>query len=337
MNKIRLGFVAFFLWTSISFAQTTDFSCIGFYNLENLFDTIDDPNTRDTEFTPNGKNEWTAGRYQEKLHNMAATISRIGVEHCTNGLSIIGLAEVENRSVLEDLVQTKELAERDYQIVHYDSPDARGIDVALIYQADAFTPTSSYNFPLIMPGIFDFETRDQLLVSGLLNGETVHILVNHWPSRYGGEEETKPMRRAAAELSKKISDSLLSINPKANIIIMGDLNDDPGDPSVLEVLNAGNLDEGASLYNPMLEKHQSGDGTLTYRGKWNLFDQIIMTPALVNGQNGLKYEGAFIHRDKQIIVQEGKYKDQPLRTFGGGRYLGGFSDHLPVYILLNKE
>ncbi len=340
MKKYFLFFVVpLMMMAACSNAQKEDKIALGFYNLENLFDTIDNPNVRDTEFTPKGDKEWDSRRYETKLKNMAQTISRIGTDKDGRGLAVVGICEVENRGVVEDLVAEESLRGRDYQIIHHDSPDARGIDCALLYQADLFEPTATKVYPLVMDDLLDFESRDQLLVSGLLQGEKVHVLVNHWPSRYGGTEKTIPMRAAAARLAKHISDSLRSINPDAKILIMGDLNDDPQDASVYEILGAKESKEKAGengFYNPMNLMHKNGDGTLTYRGKWNLFDQIVLSPGLFNGTEGWQLQGAYVYRDKDIIVQEGKYKDHPLRTFGGKKYLAGYSDHLPVYVVLEQ-
>lgn len=314
---------------------------IGFYNLENLFDTIDSPDVMDEEFTPEGESGWNAERYELKVDQMAAIISQLGDTIDMPGPAIMGVCEAENRQVLEDLVRNKHLSDLGYSIVHQDSPDERGIDVALLYRPGLFEVSDIKALPLYIYAQEDNKrifTRDQLLVSGLLLGEKVHVLVNHWPSRYGGEERSRPARKAAAELSRSIVDSLLAIDEKANIIIMGDLNDDPNNHSVQEVLRAikkENL-KASDLFNPYAFKHENGEGTLCYRGVWNMFDQIILSQSLLDEHQSLRFEKAYVYDDEQLKVQEGKYKGYPFRTYVGKRYDGGYSDHFPVFIVLNK-
>ncbi len=314
---------------------------IGFYNLENLFDTIDTPNVKDSEFTPSAAKKWNTKKYYEKLDHMAQAISKIALDQTPEGLAIVGLSEVENRAVVEDLIERPALKSRNYKIAHFDSPDKRGIDVALIYQADLFQMESSFHFPLQIDSLPNFYTRDQLLVNGKLLGEEVHLLVNHWPSRYGGEEHSRPLRNAAGTLSRSIADFILSLDPNAKIIIMGDLNDDPSNASVLTHLKASGdkallsqgyfYDEFALLHKP------DSFGSLAYRGKWNLFDQIIVTPALLKAKrNKWTMEKAYVFDASFLKNQEGKYKGFPFRTFAGSHFLDGYSDHFPVYILLKR-
>ncbi|WP_430812328.1 MULTISPECIES: endonuclease/exonuclease/phosphatase family protein [unclassified Carboxylicivirga] len=312
---------------------------IGFYNLENLFDTIDAPDVRDEEFTPDGRKAWTQARYKAKLQHMAQVISSLSDTVGQEYPAIVGLCEVENRTVVEDLVKEKSLAGGDYQIVHQDSPDRRGIDVALIYRSDLFNPETIKAIPLM---IYDAEdssriyTRDQLLVSGLLGNEKIHLLVNHWPSRYGGEERSRPLRKEAALLSRSIVDSLLALDEGAKVLVMGDLNDDPHNVSVKDVLRGRTRSEltGDDVYNPFARKHQAGEGTLCYRGKWNLFDQIILTQGLLGSEQGLRYEDALVYSYAHLKVPEGKYKGYPFRTYVGNRHDGGYSDHFPVSVVL---
>jgi len=330
----------FFFSTAVQ-GQNLKKVSIGFYNLENLFDTIDTPEVRDTEFTPSSAKAWNTQKYYEKLDNMAKVISEIALDITPEGLAVLGVCEVENKEVLEDLVKRPALKDRNYQIVHYNSPDKRGIDVALIYQASMFVPESSFHFPLTIEGKLDFYTRDQLLVNGKLLGEEVHFLVNHWPSRSGGEERSLPLRNAAGDLSRSISNFILSMDSKAKIITMGDLNDDPFNASVSEHLKAtSNLQllKENYFYNPFALLHNPDNyGTLAYRGKWNLFDQIILTPALLKGKkNKWHFEKAFVFDADYLRNADGKYKDLPFRTYGGNTYLGGYSDHFPVYILLKR-
>jgi len=313
------------------------YACIAFYNLENLFDTLNDPKTDDAEFLPEGSYKWTSDRYTAKLSNMAKVIAGIGSETGAGGPAIIGLAEVENLGVMQDLINTSPLKELGYRIVHYDSPDERGIDVGLLYNPAVFNFITSTSNRLTIPGEANFHTRNQLVVTGDLDGDRISVIVNHWPSRRSGPE----YRAEAAKLSRHLSDSLARQYKNAKIFIMGDLNDDPADSSVAIVLGAKGLQETVQkgdLYNPMWMIHHNGTGTLTYKGKWNLFDQIIVSEPLLNQKcKGWKFDKAAVYSEKFLIEQEGKYAGNPLRTFAGGKYLGGFSDHLPSYLILKKR
>lgn len=311
--------------------------CIAFYNLENLFDTVDDPNVDDAEFLPGGASDWTSLRYEKKIKNMSEVIAQIGDELIKGGPSIIGLAEVENRGVLEDLINSPALRNSGYAIVHYDSPDKRGVDVGFLYKKKDFKVTASKAARLTMPWKKDFYTRDQLVVSGLFDGEPIHVIVNHWPSRHSGPE----YRAEAAKLTRSLADSLLKLDANAKIFIMGDLNDDPIDPSVYKVLNAkGKIKEvkNSSLFNPMWQMFKDGIGSLAYRDSWNLFDQIIISPALLkeNKQPGFTFYKAKVCNKKFLTTAEGQYAGYPYRTFAGGAYEGGYSDHFPVYLFITK-
>ncbi len=316
---------------------------VGFYNLENLFDTLIDSDTNkilQDDFTPKGKKGWTSERYMEKLENMSKVIADLGVEVTPDGVAILGVSEIENRSVLEDLVKTEKLKSREYKIVHYDSPDKRGIDVGLLYNPKYFEVTSSKSISLRSIDT-TFYTRDQLLVSGLLNGEKIHVIVTHWPSRSGGEKRSRPKRASAADLGKIIIDSLQAIDPKAKILYMGDLNDDPTDSSIKKHLKGvGKKDElkADDLFNPWEGYFKKGIGTLAYRDAWNLFDQILVTPSLMGEDySSYKYYKAKIFSKAYLIQSTGKYKGYPHRTYAGGAYTGGYSDHFPVYLFLIKE
>lgn len=310
---------------------------IAFYNIENLFDTIDDPKTDDSQFLPDGFYEWTQERYEAKLSNMAKAIAGIGSEVSEDGPTIIGLAEMENLQVLEDLINTPPLNKLGYKIVHYDSPDERGIDVALLYKANAFKVINTTSNRLVIPGEPKYFTRDQLVVTGELDGDLINVIVNHWPSR---RSEPK-YREAAARLSLHLSDSLNRVQKNAKTFIMGDLNDDPADSSIFVVLGAkGRKDQvkKQGLFNPMWQIHHDGLGTLEYRGNWNLFDQIIISEALISQKGkGWKFEKASIYNKSFLKEQTGKYAGTPWRTYVGKKYLGGFSDHLPVYLILEKK
>ena len=349
MKKFRFNSLSFiiimtFFYTMVSCQEEKkqDAVSIGFYNLENLFDTINDVGmVNSEEFTPQGKREWTSARYHEKLAHMAYVISRIAMDDTPDGLAVCGVCEVENRGVLDDLVKEASIKDRHYQIVHFDSPDRRGIDVALLYQAKFFKVVNVAKHRLTLEGDSSFRSRDQLVVSGLLNGDEITFIVNHWPSRYRGEEASRPKRKAAAELSRHIVDSLHAINPKAKILVMGDLNDDPTDPSVIKYLqakgNAGQLKEG-DLFDPMINMFANGEGSLEYRDKWNFFDQIIVSQTLLNKElPGYHFVDAKVFKEPFIFQAEGRYKGYPLRTFAGGKYLDGYSDHLPVYAILRHR
>ncbi|MBK6264113.1 endonuclease/exonuclease/phosphatase family protein [Marivirga sp. S37H4] len=326
--------IVLFLYSLSSFSQEKPIGVVAFYNLENLFDTEDDPTISDEEFLPEGKNEWTIERYQSKLENMAKVISSM-----TYGPDIVGLAEVENRKVLEDLVQTGAMAPKKYQIVHFDSPDGRGIDVALIYRSDKFKPFHTKKIVFKDPDNPNFKTRDMLWVKGLYAGDTLNVVVNHWPSRRGGKQE---MRVMAAEILRKNIDSVQQINPEAKIILMGDFNDDPTDKSVRKVLRADGkikkLEKG-DLYNPSMKTFKDGFGTLYYKGAWNLFDQIIISKSLLE-QNSEKYhyiDNSFkVYAPEWMREADGENRGAPLRTFSYGVFKNGFSDHYPSFIVLGQ-
>lgn len=332
----------FYVTVSCQGGKKQETVSIGFYNLENLFDTILNPELfLADQFTPKGKYNWTSERYAEKLKNMAYAISQIAKEETPEGLALLGVCEVENKGVLDDLVNQKTIKDRNYQIVHFDSPDRRGIDVALLYNPNYFEVTNSKAYPLTLAGDTSFRTRSQLVVSGLLDGDEISIIVNHWPSRRGGEEKSRFKRNAAGDLSRHIVDSLLALNKKAKILVMGDLNDDPDNESVLFHLKAKSdrpkLKKG-EMYNPAFNIHNDSTGTLTYRGKWNLFDQIILSQGLLGkDKGGVQFMQYSIFDKPFLRQQEGKYKGYPHRTFGGGVYIHGYSDHLPVYVLLVKN
>ena len=317
---------------------------VAFYNLENLFDTINDPDKFD-EASPIMEMNFNRQKvYEKKVKNMARVISEIGYEASKNSPVVIGLAEVENRKVLEDLANDPMLIKKDYGIVHFDSPDARGIDVALMYQKKYFSPTHKSNHEL---KIYDDNTRkrvytrDQLLVSGKLDGEIVHFIVNHWPSRRGGEARSRPKRVAAAKLNKRIIDSLQATDPYAKIFTMGDLNDDPTNASVKDVLKAERKRDKVKLkgiYNPMENMARKGLGTNAYRDGWSLFDQILFTqPLLEKDYSSYRFYKAGIFNKNYLTNRKGRWKGYPFRSFADGNFTNGFSDHFPVYVTLIKE
>ncbi len=338
-------YFAFFLLLLSTFsisAQSQDLADyyvagIGFYNLENLFDTKDDADVKDEEFTPNGERAWDASSYNEKISNLATVIYGLGTEQTPDGLACLGVSEIENKKVLEDLVAQPQLATRNYEIIHYDSPDKRGIDVAFLYQPDYFTPTSSKSIPVNLDGR---STRDVLLVSGDFDGEPMHFIVNHWPSRRGGENVSGHKRVKAALVCKGIIDSLTAIDPNAKVVIMGDLNDGPKNESIKNHLGAKGKKQDVrkgDLYNPMFMYYMTGVGSLAHRDSWNIFDQIILSSGLVYGRpDGYKYYKTRIENRTQLVQKLGRYRGYPKRTFAGSNYQGGFSDHFPVYVYIVK-
>ncbi len=322
--------------------QQARVGCIGFYNFENLFDTLDQVDKLDEDFTPEGDLQWTAQIYAKKIENLAKVVSELGTSVTPDGPALLGVAEIENQKVLQDFVQNPRIAERDYQIIHYESPDVRGIDVALLYQPKYFTPFESRAIPV---RIYDTQkerifTRDILYVGGIFDRDTLYVMVNHWPSRRGGEQATQPYRNAAAMQCKTISDSLRNINPEANILIMGDLNDDPVSPSVKKILRAKNKAKRVrsdDFFNPLYQFYKKGIGTLAYRDAWNLFDQILLSSGLVGEEpGGYTFYRAEIYNPTYLVQKTGQFKGYPFRTFGGGAYLGGYSDHFPVCVYLVK-
>lgn len=313
---------------------------VGFYNLENLYDTLDAPGVDDAEFLPGSAKQWGTKRYLRKLDKLAGVIAAMGKDLHPQGLALLGVSEVENRTVLEDLVKRAPLKDRHYQVVHEDGPDRRGVDVGLIHNPDLFKVFAHKSYRLHMADT-NFRTRDQLLVSGVLDGDTVHVIVAHWPSRRGGEKASAPNRKAAAELGRHIVDSLLARNADARILYMGDLNDDPVNVSVTRYLHA-NADKtkavDGTLFNPMATPYQKGIGTLAWRDSWNLFDQICISPGLVSGAGGrYKYYGVRIFNEPYLKQQDGNFAGYPSRTFVGDTYQDGYSDHFPVFLVLVRE
>ena len=318
---------------------------IAFYNLENLFDTINDPTIND-EASPMMELKFNRSAvYWDKIEKLASTIAQIGLEKSKTSPAIIGVAEVENRSVLEDLVKSKHLLKNNYGIIHYDSPDKRGIDVALLYQKEYFNPVFHEVFnPNIYRGNKKVFTRDQLLVSGYLDDEFIHLIVNHWPSRSGGEAKSRPLREKAAYQNIKIIEKIRRKDVDAKIIIMGDFNDDPINSSFKKVLKPKNKKKNVGkndLYNPYENMYRKGFNTLAYRDNLNLFDMILISsPLLDKGKKDFstyKMYQAMIFNKRFLSDTKGKYKGYPFRSFSNGAYTGGYSDHYPVYMHLIKE
>ncbi|MFZ4544938.1 MAG: hypothetical protein ACOYOA_12870 [Saprospiraceae bacterium] len=337
--------VLLFLHCFLLNAQTKQVkgACIGFYNLENLYDTENDPTIDDEEFLPNGKKNYNLEMYHDKLDHLADVISRLGKDFTPDGLAILGVAEIENKKVLEDLIIRPKLADRNWGIVHYNSPDVRGVDVGLIYQTKYFTPVFSKPIGMNQKDSKGKErkTRDILYVKGVLDGDTMHILVNHWPSRRGGAAATEPYRKDCARVCREFSDSLFNIDPLTKILIMGDLNDDPSSPSLKEVLMAKEKKEDvveSQLYNPLYKFFKAGIGTLAYDDSWNLFDNIVISYGVIQSKKaGYHYYKARVYNEPFMQEKSGAYKSYPKRTFIGDTYNGGYSDHFPVYLTLIKE
>ena len=311
---------------------------IAFYNFENLFDTIpNNPLGRDEEFTPKGQRQWDGRKYWLKVHNLAYAISQFKTKTTPIGPAIIGVSEIENRSVMEDVVNQPELKPWNLQIVHHDSPDKRGVDVGLIYNPRYFKLENVTNHRLTA---LPFATRDQMCVVGQLLGQRIAVIVNHWPSRIGGQEQSEPNRIAAAELSKHIADSLWTVDPQMGIIIMGDLNDDPMDKSCAVTLGAKRNPAGVAehgFYNPWWDILNRGIGTLAYKSSWNLFDQIIVSGNLVNApENRWNFFEAKVLNFDFLKDTEGNRQGYPKRSYSAGSYLGGYSDHFPTEVFLRR-
>ena len=309
-----------------------DLYTIAFYNLENLFDTNNDDNTLDEDFTPEGKKKWNAKRYLRTQEKMSSVISQIGLKESGYQPAIIGLAEVENKKVLEDLLNTGNLKNTDYDMVHFNSSDERGIDVALLYRKSVFEILHTEPFTLFLTneqGERDF-TRDILMVKGKLKGELIHVLVNHWPSRRNGEGETEAKRISAARLNLQIIENIKKETPNPKIIIMGDFNDDPTNVSIKENLVTD------AFFNPFESMFKEGKGTSTHNREWHLFDQIIMSRNFMSEPN-FSFQNAYIFEDQFLKEWKGKRKGNPFRTYIGKWHQGGFSDHFPVYIQLKYE
>lgn len=307
---------------------------VAFYNLENLFDTIHDAGKNDYDFLPGGSYKWTSEKYEAKLKNIARVLGELSRERVPQGPAFIGVAEVENDRVLNDLL--KQPAVSQYKYIHYEGPDKRGIDCALLYDPNQYEVTRS-KLVLSQPyqGDTTHLTRGFLIVDGRMAGERVCVIVNHWPSR-GAES---PVRVHAARQVKALADSLRREDKKLKLIVMGDMNDDPMDES-MKTLGARKYRKDVKkteFYNPWWETlEDKGIGTLLYRGKWNLFDQIVLSKPLLKKRKGLRFDDNQVFLRDYLIQQDGKYKGSPLRTHGGRTWLNGYSDHLPTIIYLRK-
>lgn len=305
---------------------------IGFYNVENLFDIYDDPYFDDDEYLPDGEKKWSYRRYKKKIRRLSKVMRTIGEDHMQEPPVILGVAEVENIDVVLDLTESKNLREFNYGIVHYDSQDERGIEVSFLYRKEYFELVDSKRYSTFFirkNGSKDF-TRDIIKVKGKLNGEMMYFLVNHWPSRRKGTEETEHRRVQLANLARNIIHEIQEEDPNAKIVIMGDFNDNPTDKSIKQVLVT------EDFYNPMESLFDKGKGSGNHQGDWFLFDQIIITKNF-HHQGQHRFKNAAIY-DKHFLKDKyDKYKENPLRTYKGKWYKGGMSDHFPVYITIEHK
>lgn len=316
---------------------------IGFYNVENFFDTLDDPKKKDDDFTPDGPYHNTGEVYRQKLHNIASVFAQMGSDMTPDGPAIIGIAELENDNVLKDLTAQPEIRNRHYKYEWYYTPDERGISTAMLYNPKYFTVVSSRPLHVPLESIGQTRpTRDVLYVCGVLAGDTVHVLVNHWPSKSGGEAASAPGRKLAAQVNRKIIDSILSVNVDAKILVMGDLNDDPTSIAVMDVLGCKSdkrrLDKN-DLYNPWIKPYKNGLGSESYKGIWHLIDQIILSNGLIeNKNNKWKYYSSQIFNKEFLKNKIGDEKGLPHRSYTiSQRWDNGYSDHFPVLVYLIEE
>ncbi len=311
---------------------------IMFYNVENFFDAVDDPNTRDEEFLPEGERHWNGYRMKQKSDNIGKVIIAAG------GFDIpvlVGLAEVESDTIGKILTCYSPIKDLNFAYLHKESQDRRGIDVMLLYRKDFYNPIKTCYYPVEYPNDTTFRSRDILYSKGVLGGDTIHIFVNHWPSKYGGAMATIPLRKAAALTLKKRTDSIMATAPMAKIIIMGDLNDAANEPSLTEALGViryqQNLPDNAlvNLSWPLVDK---GLGSHKYRGNWSMIDHIIVSKGMLQG-SGLKTnnEGMQIVKLDYLLENDDRYMgQQPKRTYWGYKYHGGYSDHLPVMLTVTR-
>jgi predicted extracellular nuclease len=338
-----LLFFCFACFAGFAQKQQYKVAVISFYNLENFYDTIDNPLVSDEEFTPQGPKHYDGKIYWDKIQHLATVISQIGIEMNADGPAILGVAEIENDTVLKDLVNHSLIKKRGYKFVHYDSKDARGVDVGLLYNPKYFTVEQSDKLFVQLPGGSkdSYFTRDILWVKGKLDGETIHVYVNHWPSRVGGEERSAPAREAAALVCKNHIDSIAKKDGHQKLVIMGDLNDDPVSPSVAQVLKSKGKEKDVKpggIFNPWVDLYKKGIGTLAYQDAWGLFDQILVSyPFLNKDQQGFFYYQQHIFNKQYMVENIGKYKGYPMRTWDGNTYRGGYSDHFPTYIFVLKK
>ena len=357
MRKISIYFLALaLLLPANALAQRDRSYVIGFYNLENLFDTYHDEGKNDYEYLPEGANQWTEVKYDKKLHNMASVIKAI---HDDNKVwhAVLGVSEIENRHVLEDLVSMPEIADANFQIVHYDGPDRRGVDVALLYRPSVFRVLESKSIPFTFEDSevqfemtpeeqADFRTRDILMVRGLLGGEMFAFFVAHLPSRNGGKGGD--LRSRGGEIMYRESMKLMERYPEIKIVAMGDMNDNPSDPSMAYYMRGKEKIEEVGetdFFSPFLSMLKAGYGSLAYQGEWNIYDILVVNANLAHPAKGTlgiipivknRFYGRIFHKPF-MTQQEGQYKGTPFRTSSGGAFIGGYSDHYPTYIVVSTK
>lgn len=339
---------------------------VAFYNLENLFDTLHDAGKNDYEYLPTGTMKWGKMKYEAKLHNMSRVLSELCTDKLPGGAAVIGVSEIENSNVLDDLLKQPSLAKRGYKYVDVPSYDRRGVECAFFYNPRLFQmeryfcvqynygPSGKVDDPMVgftidekgklqaidhLQGDTTYITRGFLVMEGRLAGEKMFFIVNHWPSRAAGDE----VRQRAGWQVRQLKDALMKSEPGSKVVIMGDMNDDPGNKSMTEQLGCKSevkqVKGDGDMYNPWYNTlYKVGQGTLLYNGKWNLFDQIVVSGNLVGtDRSTLKYYQHAIYMRDYLFQQEGRYKGSPLRTHAGGVWLNGYSDHLPTQIYLVKE
>lgn len=325
-------FILFFCL--FTYAQKGHIHSVAFYNVENLFDFYDHPTNFDEEFTPEGSRLWTEGILTQKINQLANVISSIGIHETGRSPVLVGLAEVENKEVLKLLVQSDKLQSSQYGFIHFDSPDFRGIDVALLYKKKDFIVTGKKRYPLLLidkDSGYRRKTRDILVVCGYLNQHHISILVNHWPSRRGGRVKSESYRILAARLHNKITDSILRKHPESKLISMGDFNDNPRDKSLQKIKK----NTTSNLFNPMRDLAKRGAGSLAYNDKWFLFDQLLFSSNWISTKD-LFFIKARVFNPIFLVTPEGKYKGHHYRMNVTGMELKGFSDHFPVYALIGE-
>lgn len=331
MNKkiwfIALAFPVLFSCTSVKKTLNREYTVIS-YNVENLFDTEDDLKIPDEEFLPESEKKWDNEKYQRKLTDIARVVTEINPNELPE---IVGLVEVENQRVLTDLVGTGKLAGK-YGIIHEESPDYRGIDVAMIYRKDAFQELTHEVLPVSFPDDPEFKTRDILHVTGKARNKVIHFFVNHWPSRIGGEDQTEPKRVLAASVLKKKVDEIFAADSRAKIIIMGDMNDEPANKSLIETLNAQSPDSKEKLVNLMMPDDANGKGTYFYSGNWNMLDNLVVSKSVLKSKGIVVEGGKGNTYSKDWMIFTNKNGDKtPNRSYVGNKYVNGVSDHFPVY------
>lgn len=326
--------------TSAQIEEKLDFEKlrVSFYNVENLFDTIDEPIKIDEEFTPDSKKLWNTERYNDKLGKLSRVFASMGDGQ--NAPIVVGLAEVENKTAINDLLKTPAFSAHKYGIVHQESPDMRGIDLALLFRKDKVKILKQEFIVATFPDEPEYTSRDIIYAEAKVASEKLHLFINHWPSRYGGMEKSEPRRLRVAELVREKIDQIQKKSPKAKIILLGDFNDGPTNKSITEVLMADTLystKDKTHLYNISYPIEASGAGSYNYKGNWQLMDQVIVSHQLISDKERIHTQDDMVKvlKEDYMLYQDKRYGPKPNRSYGGPNYYGGYSDHLPIYIDLN--